>query len=161
MADDDAKPEGEGGEQPAPKSRKMLFIIIGAVLVLALGGGGAFMFMGGAKQEAHDDKPKPPATVFIDLPQMVVNLSTPAERQQYLRIKVALEVKDAELAKQIEPLMPRVVDSFQVQLREMRPTDFEGAASLYRLKEELLRRINAAIAPAHVEAVLFKELILQ
>ena len=43
----------------------------------------------------------------------------------------------------------------------MRPADLEGSAALYRLKEELLRRINQAVYPAKVDAILFKELLLQ
>ena len=61
----------------------------------------------------------------------------------------------------IKPLMPRVMDAFQIQLREMRPEDFEGSAALYRLKEELLRRINQAVFPAKVDAVLFNEILIQ
>ena len=62
---------------------------------------------------------------------------------------------------QIQPLMPRVMDAFQTYLRELRPTDLDGSAGLYRLKEELTRRVNAAVAPNHITAVLFKEIIVQ
>jgi flagellar FliL protein len=54
-----------------------------------------------------------------------------------------------------------VIDSFQTHLREMRPEDLDGSAGMYRLKEELLRRINQAVFPAKVDAILFKELLLQ
>jgi flagellar protein FliL len=43
----------------------------------------------------------------------------------------------------------------------LRPTDLDGSAGLYRLKEELTRRVNAAIAPSHINAVLFKEIVVQ
>jgi flagellar FliL protein len=54
-----------------------------------------------------------------------------------------------------------VIDLFQVYLRELRPTDLEGSAGIYRLKEELLRRINLEIQPHRVSDVLFKEIIVQ
>jgi flagellar FliL protein len=57
--------------------------------------------------------------------------------------------------------MPRVLDTFQTYLRELRPSDLDGSAGLYRLKEELTRRINAAISPGHINAVLFKEMVIQ
>ena len=50
---------------------------------------------------------------------------------------------------------------FQTYLRELRPTDLDGSAGLYRLKEELTRRVNAAIAPNRINAVLFKEIVVQ
>ena len=62
---------------------------------------------------------------------------------------------------QIQTTMPRVMDAFQTYLRELRPTDLDGSAGLYRLKEELTRRVNAAIAPSRINAVLFKEIVVQ
>jgi flagellar FliL protein len=65
------------------------------------------------------------------------------------------------MIEQITPIMPRVMDAFQTYLRELRASDLDGSAGLYRLKEELTRRVNAAIAPSHVNAVLFKEIVVQ
>jgi flagellar FliL protein len=53
------------------------------------------------------------------------------------------------------------MDAFQTYLRELRASDLEGSAGLYRLKEELTRRVNAAIAPHRIVAVLFKEIVVQ
>ena len=82
--------------------------------------------------------------VFVDLPEILVNLSNPgAERTQYLKIKVVLELPEQKMIEQITPIMPRVMDAFQTYLRELRPSDLDGSAGLYRLKEELTRRVNA------------------
>ena len=83
------------------------------------------------------------------------------ERTQYLKVKVVLEVPNEAMSAQIQPLMPRLMDAFQTYLRELRPTDLDGSAGLYRLKEELTRRVNAAIAPSRITAVLFKEIVVQ
>ena len=80
------------------------------------------------------------------MPDVLVNLSsTGNDRTQYLKVKVVLELPDEAMKAQIEPLMPRLMDTFQTYLRELRPTDLDGSAGLYRLKEELTRRVNAAI----------------
>ncbi len=76
-------------------------------------------------------------------------------------MKVVLEVKDTPLVTQIQPTMPRVTDLFQTYLRELRPGDLNGSIGLFRLKEELTRRVNAAISPSQVNAVLFKEIVIQ
>ena len=39
----------------------------------------------------------------------------------------------------IEAVMPRIVDNFQIYLRELRLEDLRGSAGIYRLREELLR----------------------
>ena len=111
-----------------------------------------------AKPVAAQAKP----AVFLDVPEVLVNLSTTGnERTQYLKVKVVLELPDAALTPQIQTTMPRVMDAFQTYLRELRPTDLDGSAGLYRLKEELTRRVNAAIAPNRINAVLFKEIVVQ
>jgi flagellar FliL protein len=160
-AGDAAQEAGE--EKPKPKRSLPLKKIIAAALAVAvLGGGGfaayRFVFRGDGHEAAAAVKP----AVFVDLPEVLVNLSnTGSDRTQYLKVKVVLELPDQLLMQQIQPVMPRVLDTFQTYLRELRPTDLDGSSGLYRLKEELTRRVNAAIAPNKVSAVLFKEIVVQ
>lgn len=158
--------EGEGG---AGAGKRKLLILGGAGLaaLLVAGGGGAWWFgllpFGGEHKEEHAETEHAPAktSVFLDLPEMTVNIAAPDQRATYLRVKIALELANEGVAHKIEPVMPRVLDSFQVYLRELRVTDLDGSAGMHRLKEELARRINVAIAPSRVDAVLFKEILIQ
>jgi flagellar protein FliL len=131
------------------------------VVVLGGGGTGAYLMFGGSKET----KPavavvKPPA--FIDVPEVLVNLTNAGgERTQYLKVKIVLELPDSSMQPQVQTTMPRVMDAFQTYLRELRPSDLEGSAGLYRLKEELTRRVNVAVAPGRINAVLFKEIVVQ
>ncbi|HLH93690.1 MAG TPA: flagellar basal body-associated FliL family protein [Xanthobacteraceae bacterium] len=156
----------DGGEVAQPKRKLPLkLIIMAAAGLLVVGGGGAaaylFLLSGGTKNAAATSAPtKPPA--YVDVPEVLVNLSNVgSDRTQYLKVKIVLEIPDAALAPQIEQTMPRVMDTFQTYLRELRPTDLDGSAGLYRLKEELTRRVNTAIAPSRITAVLFKEIVVQ
>ncbi len=174
-ADDDA-PEDETGKKSKLPSKKVM-MIGAAALVLMLGGGGGYWFF--AKGKSSSDKmmaaapgdskasvaggPKKPSA-FLDLPEMTVNLAAgggQSDRQQFLRMKIALEVGEQKIITDIQPMMPRIVDTFQVFMRELRPQDLEGSAGVYRLKEEMIRRVNVAVYPSRVEAVLFKELMVQ
>jgi flagellar FliL protein len=154
---------GESAKAPAKSRFSLKLIIIAAVALLVLGGGGGaafFMFKSKPPVAVAAPAPKPPA--FLDLPDTLVNLAnTGGERTQYLKVKIVLELPDAAMIQQVQPVMPRVMDSFQTYLRELRPTDLDGSAGLYRLKEELTRRVNYAIAPNRVNAVLFKEIVVQ
>lgn len=142
-------------------SRKMIIMAAGGLLVLGGGGAGAYWFLGKTKHEKPVEAVQKPA-VFVDLPDVLVNLSnTGSDRTQYLKVKIVLELPDQNLVARIQPLMPRVMDAFQTYLRELRPTDLDGSAGLYRLKEELTRRVNVAVEPNHITAVLFKEIVVQ
>jgi flagellar protein FliL len=164
-AENDEPELEEGAEGAAPKrkfSLKLILMAVGGLVGLSAIGGGAYFFL----FHHSDSTPsavaqvKPP--VFIDMPDVLVNLSSSgSERTQYLKVKIALELPDDKVQAQIQPIMPRLMDTFQTYLRELRATDLDGSAGLYRLKEELTRRVNAAIAPNRINAVLFKEIVVQ
>jgi flagellar FliL protein len=163
MADTEQAEGGAAdGAAAAPKSK--LKLIIAAVGVLAIIGGGAgwFFFFRHHGEEVHAEAPPPKPPSFVEVPDMLVNLANnPGERVQYLKVKVSLEVKEEKQAEAIRPNLPRVTDIFQTYLRELRPGDLNGSAGLFRLKEELTRRVNAAVSPNEVNAVLFKEIVVQ
>lgn len=170
MAEENEQPDFENieevsdAEQAADKkSKTRRMIMIGGALALVLGGGGtgAFFLMGGSPEPLGPDGEPQRTTHFYDLPEMTVNLSAADQRAQYLRINVALELRDRSDVRVLEPVMPRVLDAFQVYLRELRSTDLEGSAGVHRLKEELTRRVNIAIYPAEIDGILFKEIIVQ
>jgi flagellar FliL protein len=164
MAENEQAEGADGAEAvPAKKGKLKLLIAVGGFVVI-LGAGAGWFFMargsGGDKHAEAPPPPKPPS--FIDVPDMMVNLvGAPGERVQYLRVKVVLEIKEAKEVEAIKPNLPRVTDLFQTYLRELRPSDINGSAGLFRLKEELTKRVNNAVAPQQVSAVLFKEIVVQ
>lgn len=159
---DDAAP----GKKGIPK----LFIIIGAAaLVVVLAGAGLFVFLSSSSApaeegDAHSASAASGAashTFIFNLPPMIVNLNNDERSGAFMKLTVALEVANQEMMVAIQPRMAKVVDAFQVYLRELRRSDLEGSAGVYRLKEELLRRVNVAIYPSRVESILFKEILVQ
>ena len=162
--DDDSETDAV---QPAAKwkiklpSKKVMIIAIAGLLVVGGGGVAAYIFLGHSK-DAHPANAMAKPATFVDLPDVLVNLANAGtDRTQYLKVKIVLELPDPTLVTHIQPLMPRVMDAFQTYLRELRPTDLDGSAGLYRLKEELTRRVNAAVSPNKITAVLFKEIVVQ
>ena len=149
---------------PAKKGLPKMVLIGGGAVVLLLvaGAGGWFLTQSGGDGADHGGEIEVAAeAAFYDLPDIMVNLNTSGGADAFLRLRTALEVRDEAMIELIEPRMPRVLDAFQVYLRELRPSDLEGSAGLYRLKEELLRRVNLAVYPASVDNILFKEILVQ
>jgi flagellar FliL protein len=166
MAENEAEggAAAEGTDAGPPRNKLRLIIMVVGVLAV-LGGGAAtwFFFFRHGDDEHHAEAappPKPPA--FVDVPDMMVNLAgAPGERVQYLRLKIVLELKEEKQIEAIKPTMPRITDIFQTYVRELRPSDLNGSAGIFRLKEELTKRVSAAVAPIQVSAVLFKEVVVQ
>lgn len=170
--------EGEGDEsdeQPSKRklpSKKIIFMVLPVLLVLGATAGAYFsgladpliaMLGGGGSSAPAEERARDPLqpAVFYDLPEMLVNLNSTGRKQSFLKIRVSLELEEAGSVPRIEQVMPRIIDNFQVYLRELRLEDLQGAAGMYRLREELLTRVNAAVKPAKVNDVLFKEMLVQ
>lgn len=171
--------EGEGSDDSSdsPKRKlpikKILIIVLPILLLVGIGAGLYFtgiidklLGKGEAKTEQAADAPKeaPKAVgpaVFMDLPEMLVNLQTQGRKQAFLKIKVAIELESVLDQPKVEAVQVRLIDTFQVYLRELRPEDLQGAAGMHLLREELLTRIQAVVKPVKVNDVLFKEMLVQ
>ncbi|HEY0302311.1 MAG TPA: flagellar basal body-associated FliL family protein, partial [Rhizomicrobium sp.] len=152
--DGDAAPEGDASKQGLVKkllgNKLVLFGGAGALALLLLGGGAYWFFFTGDDKAAElaagapePLPPTPPNVTFYDVPDIIVNIQGADAAPAYLKLSVALELDSPEEEAGLKALMPRVVDQFQGYLRELRMDDLKGSAGIVRLKEELLRRINA------------------
>ena len=177
---EDAAPAAEGGGEGGGGKKKLsgmkivLFVVL-PLVVLILGGAAGAYFAGlldpllgiekaheeAAAEKADDPKVKRkgPGAMY-DLPEMLINLNTGGRQASYIKLKVSLDLDDDLAKAKVNEVLPRVLDSFQVFVRELRVEDLEGSAGVYRLKEELLLRVNAAVQPTKVYDVLFREMLV-
>ena len=159
---------------PAPRRSRRLLLIgaIAAVVLAAITAAGAH-FLGliaqptGADEAAAAtgdeaapaERAHPP--VLHDLPEFIVNLNAGGRRTRFLKLRSRLALRDPGDVAVVNEAMPRIIDVFQVYLRELRPEDLEGSAGTYRLREALVRRVGAEIGPERVSDLLFVELFVQ
>lgn len=181
--------EGEAPAKKKMSGKMLvLFIILPAVLVLGGGGAAAYLLLfnrggeqvaeaneghgkakGGEAEGAGEAVPGPNGTtimhgdnvVFVTLPEMLVNITGPEGRPAYLKLKLTLEAPDDETVAALGEHIPRVTDQFNGFLRELRTEDLSGSAGAYRLRLELLRRVNLVVAPMQINAVLIEEMLVQ
>ena len=175
MAAKAAKTDGEAkaddGATPAPRGRKKLLLIASGAVALLLAGGGAAaycfgVFGGGAPASATSAlatsaSAPPAAPILWAAPDLVVTLNTSDRKSRYLKVRTTLELAHAEDVPRVEQLTPRIIDFCQIYLRELRPDELRGSAAIVRLREELLRRINLAIAPAVARNVYFTDIFIE
>jgi flagellar protein FliL len=160
----------EQAEQAAPAPRRgkaKLILIIGAALLMLAGGGAAFFTLFLPEGAPADAAPAPHSEVarediiFVDLPELLVNLNVSGRRLHFLKIAAALEVAGEDQAAIVRQFVPRILDSFHMYLRAITPEELQGAEGVYRIKEELLVRTNEAVRPAQVRDVLVREMLVQ
>ncbi len=183
VADDTDEVEVEAvPKKKGMSGKKLVLFIVLPLLLVGAGGAGAY-FMGmldsvlgvekaeedgenaeeTAEDEHHDEGEADVmvASVFHELPTMLVNLNESGKRASYLKISIKLELGKEEDVAAVTTIQPRIIDRFQVYLRELRVEDLEGSAGMQRLREELLNRVNKVAHPVKVRDVLFAELLVQ
>ncbi len=125
------------------------------------GHGGGHGGGGEAKEGDIKTSTGPNGEEFLTLPDILVNITTADQKTVYLKLRLTLQVKDAEIAEAIKPALPRIKDQYTGFLRELRVEDITGSAGYSRLQLELLKRVNLAVAPAQIDAVLIEEMLVQ
>jgi flagellar FliL protein len=159
---DAAVPEGS----PSPKSSKGP-LIIGLVLALLGGAGGFYATHQGLiltpespkkdlVTEETDDKFNDLA--FIPLEPLMISMPR-SSQYKHLRFRGELEVL-AKHKTEVEHITPRIIDVLNGYLRALEVSDIEEAASLTRLRSQMLRRIQIVAGPGRVNDLLIMEFVL-
>ena len=173
MAEEEEQNEEDGeGEASGGGGKTKLIIIVAILLLLVVGGAAGAYFMGlldpllgGEEAAAEEQEEGAPAysgdPVFFELEEILVNLNVGGGKTVFLKIRLSLELGKPSDVTKVEKSMPKIVDGFQAYLRELRVEDLEGSVGMYRLREELMRRVVSNAAPAVVKNVLFREMLVQ
>jgi flagellar FliL protein len=161
---EDVELEATPRKQGMSGKKIVLFIVlplllVGAALAVLFGSGLLESLTGDGRQTAEQQGGK--QTYYHELPTMLVNLNNSGGDTGFLKLTVSLALNNPGAKQQIKTVTPRIVDSFQVYLRELRVSDLEGSAGMQRLREELLLRVNNTVEDARVKDVLFKEMLVQ
>jgi flagellar protein FliL len=142
--------------------KKKILIIIAAIAVIVGGGLGGAWYAGVLEdgESAEAGSGKAPQPVYYELPEFVVNLNTGGRRTTFFKLRASLELDSPTSVAHVEARLPLIVDHFQIYLRELRPEELNGSAGTYRLREELLKRVQLTVAPVAVTDVVFGEMLV-
>jgi flagellar FliL protein len=149
-------------EAEKPKSKKMLFIIIGVVVLLIAAVGG-YMYMKSSEearkiQEAEAKRPEnilkkqlterkqnaPP--IYIPLEEMIVNLPGRGG-EHYLQAKIVLRTNDSATEGKIKSFMPVIRDKIITVLSSRQMQELATVEGKVMMAREIALVINSIIAP--------------
>ena len=149
-------------EAEKPKSKKMLFIIIGVVVLLVAAVGGYMYMQSTAEakkiQEAEAKRPEnilkkqlmerkenaPP--IYIPLDEMIVNLPGRGG-EHYLQAKIVLRTNDSATEGKIKNFMPVIRDKIITVLSSRQMQELATVEGKVMMAREIALVINSIIAP--------------
>jgi flagellar FliL protein len=160
--DDVTTTEPVAARPPKRGRAKLVIAVVGILLALSVLGAayatGLVSEVTGAKRLSAAAAAMPSS---VDLPDIITNLNAGQHSTVMVRIRASLILPRKADESAIQAAVPRIQDLFQTYLRDLRPAELRGSAGAYRLREELLPRINIAVAPARVDEILFVQLLVQ
>lgn len=163
----------EAKEQEEKKGGKKKLIIILLVVLLLLGGGGAaaykFLVLDKQKEKKNEKKAEKIVNeikhvedlgVEFDVGTFIVNLQD-RDADRYLKISVVLEVQDEKIKAELQKRLPQVKDAITTLLFTKNSKELKSAEGIERLKEEIIKRINAILPIGGVKNVYFTDFVIQ
>jgi flagellar FliL protein len=143
-----------------PKSKKMLFIIIGVVVLAIAGGAGWYFTKGHAPEGEHAAEVKAEPVhepKYIALGEnFTVNLLH-EDGDQYLQAGITLKIVDPALEEKIKTRMPEIKSKLLFLLANKLPSELQTAAGKQRLVSDIIAETDAVLglgaAPVHTAPV--------
>jgi flagellar FliL protein len=159
-----ADPKAEASAASKPK-KKMVGIIVAAVLVLGVGAGTAWYFAGGSAGAQEHKQAKVEQPEYVALDQFTVNLQPGESGDQYLQVQFTLQVPGLEQAELIKSNMAMVRSRVLLLLSSKHAGEINTVEGKHQLAREIvaaLRQPFVAHGPApQVSDVLFTAFIIQ
>lgn len=117
----------------------------------------------GSQSQGGADQPAGPGVEYYELPSILVNLNSQNNRNSFLRLVVIMELGQGSSVSSLENATPKLIDAFQLYLRNLTPQELQGSAGMYRLKEDLIDRATKQLEPfgVNVTDILVKEMLVQ
>jgi flagellar protein FliL len=164
MAKKEAAESEEGGG-----SKKKLIIIIAAVLVLLIGAGvGAFLFLGGDKEEkispeeeqALLEKQAKEVGPMVNIDTFIVNIADDQE-SRYLKAAITLEVDTPEATMEINSRMPQIKDAILLLIGNKTFGELNDLQGKIQLRAELINKVNSILLNGKVKRIYFTDFVVQ
>lgn len=164
MAKKEAEESEEGGG-----SKKKLIIIIAAVLVLLIGAGvGAFLFLGGEKEEkispeqeqALLEKQAKEVGPMVAIDTFIVNISDDQD-SRYLKAAITLEVDTPEATMEVNSRMPQIKDAILLLIGNKTFGELNDLQGKIQLRAELINKINSILLNGKVKRIYFTDFVVQ
>ncbi|MCC5991520.1 MAG: flagellar basal body-associated FliL family protein [Rhodobacteraceae bacterium] len=143
-----------------PRLRAVMLALVAA---LVLGGGGFLAVYQGWLLGPGDSAPTPaPMTLdfdFIAIDSMTISL-VPGSGVSNLQFAAQIEVP-AHAYAEVMRMHPRFVDVINTYLRAVNPQDLAEAEALFRLRAQILRRLQTIAGQGNIRDFLITEFVLR
>ena len=172
MAVEEEEEQEQESQPKKAKSKLLLIVIIGILLVALLAVGGFIVYTqvlggGGGGEEAKKEAAKAAELkeaaklgVVTALDPFIVNLIDD-DGKRYLKVTMQLELDSEKLNEEVTNKMPQIKDTIITVLSSRSTDDLLTVEGKFKLKEQILTRVNVLLKTGVVKNVYFVEFVIQ
>ncbi len=155
----------EGAEKKGGGKKLLIFLLLGLVLLVGAGVAAYFLLFSRSAPPPEETKkeaqaPKSQIGPFLQLDPFVVNLSDPTGRR-YLRVKIALELKDDQALSEANNRIPQINDAIIMVLSSKTVEEVLAPEGKSELRFEIMNKLNQLLGPGKVRGVYFTQFVVQ
>lgn len=161
MADDKKKESQEGG-----KSKTMLFVAIGVVVLLVAVGAAAYLLGARSAQNAVEEvaveETEKPEGVgpMVDVKDFIMNILDKNETR-YLKASITLELENEETVVEVNERMPQIRDSILLLIGSKTFAELNDLQGKLQLRAEIIVRLNKLLKKGKIKGIYFTEFVVQ
>lgn len=162
MADEKKKKEPQEGG----KSKTMLFVAIGVVVLLAAVGVAAYLLGARSAQNAVADvaveETEKPEGVgpMVDVKDFIMNILDKNETR-YLKASITLELENEETVVEVNERMPQIRDSILLLIGSKTFAELNDLQGKLQLRAEIIVRLNKLLKKGKIKGIYFTEFVVQ
>ncbi|WP_297056961.1 flagellar basal body-associated FliL family protein [Thermosulfurimonas sp.] len=155
----------EGAEKKGGGKKLLIFLLLGLVLLVGAGVAAYFLLFSRSAPPPEETQkeaqaPKSQIGPFLQLDPFVVNLSDPTGRR-YLRVKIALELKDDQALSEANNRIPQINDAIIMVLSSKTVEEVLAPEGKSELRFEIMNKLNQLLGPGKVRGVYFTQFVVQ
>ncbi|OAQ21315.1 flagellar basal body-associated FliL family protein [Thermosulfurimonas dismutans] len=155
----------EEKEKKGGGKKFLIFIILGVGLLLGAGAAAYFLLFSKSSPPPEEEQvpvepDKPEVGPFLQLNPFVVNLSDPTGRR-YLRVKIALELKDDKALSEANDRIPQINDTIILVLSSKTVEEVLAPEGKAELRFEIMNKLNQLLGPGKIRGVYFTQFVVQ
>jgi len=156
-----------------PKSKKTLFIIIGAIVLVLLVGGGVgtwyFLKIKAKPQQTQDPAQQVPVPQLnkqakigpmVNIDEFIVNIIS-GDVAHYVKASITVELTNEPAKAEVEQRMPQMRDAVLLLISNKTYEELQDLQGKKQLKAELLNKINSFLQTGKVTSIYFTNFVVQ
>jgi flagellar protein FliL len=156
------------------KSKKKLFIIIGAVFLMILAGGGFGAWFYFKDRPAASNGEKVPGQQvpvpalgqqsqigpMVNIDEFIVNIIS-GDAAHYVKASITVELTNEEVKTEVEQRMPQMRDAILLLISNKTYEELQDLQGKKQLKAELQNKINSFLRTGQVVSIYFTNFVVQ